>query len=179
MVKKLMKFFAYFLFFVGMLLLFIPKESVYFLAEQKLKESPLKLIISKERLTDNFFSLNISNLEITANDIDSALINEVDITLLGLYNSLHFSKIELSSVVEAYLPSKIEELDINYTILNPLKLSAHGVGEFGEASATVSLLDRNASVTLKPSKKMHSKYRNSLRFFKKTKGGEYIYAKTF
>jgi hypothetical protein len=95
------------------------------------------------------------------------------------YNSVKLTNIKLSSLVESYLPSKIDSLNITYTIFNPLYITADGVGEFGEASAEVNLLDRNASVVLKPSKVMFTKYKKSLRMFKKSKNGEYVYAKTF
>jgi len=177
MVKKMAKFFAYTLFFVFALVAFSPKSSVYYFAEQQLKK--FAVVISEETLDERLLSLNIQNLDISVKEIDTAIIKEVDITLLLVYNSVKLTKIKLSSLVEAYLPSKIESLNITYTLLNPLYITADGVGEFGEASASVSLLDRNASVFLKPSKKMFKKYRKSLKMFKKSENGEYVYAKTF
>jgi len=177
MVKKIVKFFAYMLFFLSALVVFSPKSSLYYFGEQQFKK--FGVIISDEKLEETLSSLNIENLDISTKEIDTALIQEADITLLLVYNSVKFTKIKLSSLVESYLPSKIDSLDITYTIFNPFYITADGIGEFGEASAEVSLLDRNASVVLKPSKKMLSKYKKSLKMFKKSKNGEYVYAKTF
>jgi len=177
MVKKMAKFFAYMLFFVFALVAFSPKSSVYYFGEQQLKK--FGVVITDEKLDEKLLSLNIENLDISAKEIDTALIKEADVTLLLVYNSINLTKIKLSSLVESYLPSKIDSLNITYTLFNPLYITADGVGEFGEASGQVSLLDRNASIVLKPSKKMFAKYRKSLKMFKKSENGEYIYAKTF
>jgi len=177
MVKKMAKLFAYMFFFLFALVAFSPKSSVYYFGEQQLKK--FGVVISDEKLDERLSSLNIQNLDISAKEIDTALIKEADVTLLFVYNSVKLTKIKLSSLVESYLPSKIDALSITYTLFNPLYIIVDGVGEFGEASAEVSLLDRNASVVLKPSKVMFTKYKKSLKMFKKSENGEYVYAKTF
>lgn len=176
MVKKLLKFFSYSLFFIFALILFVPKESFYYLLEQNLKK--FDVIISNEKLEDKTISLDIKNLDISAKGIESLKIKEANIVILGLYNAVELQKIQLSSLVENYLPAKIDSIDISYTILHPLVLQADGHGEFGDARVSVNLLDRNATLILKPSKVMFSRYRNSLRKFKKSKNGEYIYEKS-
>lgn len=177
MVKKLLRFFAYTLFFIVALILFTPKSSIYYLLEQNLKK--FNVVISKEQLKESPLSLNITNANISINAIDSAIINECDITLLLFYNKLLFSNIKLSSIVETYLPSKISSLEIDYSVLHPFILKANAEGDFGEVSTVLYFLDKSASVILKPSKNMVSNYKNSLRYFKKNKKGEYTYAKSF
>ena len=177
MVKKIAKFFAYTLFFIFALVAFSPKSSVYYFAEHNLKK--FGVVVSNETLNEKLLSLNIQNLEISAKEIDTAIIKEADITLLLVYNSVSLSDVKLSSLVETYLPSKIDSLDVTYTILNPLYVTAEGFGEFGEASVNVSLKERSLEVTLKPSKKMFAKYKKTLKTFKKSENGEYVYAKTF
>ena len=172
--KKVLKFFAYFAFFILALMAFIPKESAYYFLEKELKN--FDVVISKETLHSSIPSLRIENLNITTKGIDSAKVQSVDVTLLGLYNSLTCEDISLSTLVESYLPSKIEKLHISYSIFDPLHLNARGHGDFGSFDANVHLIDRNATVSLKPSKLMLKRYRNSLRFFKKSKNGEYTYA---
>ena len=177
MVKKLIKFLVYLLFFVLALILFIPKDSVYFLGEENLKK--FNLIISNETLSPKLLSLGIENLEITTKGIDSAVIKEADITLLLFYNHLHLQKVQLASIVEAYIPSKIENLDITYSLLNPLVVEVESEGEFGTLYGTFNLTKRALNLELKPSKKMLREYRKTMRLFKKSENGEYIYAKTF
>ncbi len=177
MVKKLMKFFAYSLFFMGALAVFIPKSSVYYFLEKNMKQ--FEVVISNETLHATALSLNIQNLEVSTKGIDTALIDEADITLLLFYNKLHFTNIKLSSIVEAYLPSKISNLDISYTIFNPLVVNLKAKGGFGVAKGTLNIMQRALNISVEPSKIMLRRYKRSMRMLKKSENGEYIYAKTF
>ena len=158
-------------------MLFSPKSSVYYFGEHELKK--FGVVISEETLHESTLSLEIKNLNISLKEIESAVVKKVDITLLLAYNSIHLENIKLSSLVESYLPSKIDSLDLKYTIFNPLHIKGEALGQFGEATIDVSISDRNATLSLKPSKKMFTSYKKTLRMFKKSKNGEYVYAKTF
>jgi len=177
MVKKLLLFLAYSTFFIVALMAFFPKENIYFLLEKELKN--FDVVISKEHVDSSLLSLNLQNLEITTKGIESALIDEASVTLLVFSNSIKLGNIKLSSLVEAYLPSRIDELEVTYTVFDPLHLNAVGMGAFGEAEASFNISSRELEVILKPSKKMLSKYRNSLRRFKKSENGEYVYVQSF
>jgi len=174
-VKKIGKFFAYLLFFIFALMLFMPKESLYYLAEEQLKE--FSVVITDESLVDSFISLEVKTLDLSLKGVESAYADSLSFTLLGLYNSVSVEEIKLSSVVEVYLPSKIKTLNVEYSIFHPLSIRANSIGEFGEVKAEFDLVDLSLNAHLKPSKLMLKKYKNSLRFFKKSKEGEYLYAK--
>lgn len=174
--KKIGKFFTYVLFFIFALMVFIPKSSLYYLAEVNLKK--FDIIISNESLSDSVFTLNIHNLDISAKGIDSAHIASVDVTLCGVYNKIVVEKIKFSSIVEAYFPSKIEFLNIDYSLLHPLSVKLNSHGEFGVIDAAFDLVNLKLEARVKPSKLMLRKYRRSLRYFKKSKNGEYLYAKS-
>ena len=176
MVKKLLKFVAFFFFFIFALILFAPKESFYYLLEQNLKK--FDVIISNEKLENKMLSLNIRNLDISVKGIKSLKIKKANIEILGLYNAVELQNMQLSSLVENYLPAKINKVDIYYTILHPLQLKVNGYGKFGDARVVVNILEKKATLILKPSKVMFSKYRNSLRALKKSKNGEYTYEKS-
>ncbi len=177
MVKKLSKFLAYTLFFIFALMVFIPKSSLYFSLEEKIKT--FDIVISKDTLQENIFSLNVQNLNISVKGIESGTAEEVDITLLLFYNSLKFKNIKLSSLVEAYLPSKIQELKVTYTVFNPLYVEVEAEGEFGEIEAEFDILERSLSVRLHPTDIMLKRYKKSIKMFKKSQEGDYVYAKSF
>ncbi len=177
MVKKFLKFLAYFFFFIFALIVFVPKESLYYLAEAQGKK--FDVIVSNETLHEHTFWLGISNLELSAKEIQSAVIEEVDIKILLVYNSISVKNIQLSSLVDAYLPSKIDTLDIHYSIFSPLSIKAEGEGDFGEVKASFDILKRELQVVLKPTNRMLKTHKKSLGMFTKSKTGEYLYAKTF
>jgi len=93
MVKKIIIFFAYTLFFVSALIYFTPKSSLYFFLEEQLKEHDV--IISKEEVNDNGFILNLKGADISYKSIDSATVDNADIKLLLLYNSINLKGITL------------------------------------------------------------------------------------
>ena len=177
MVNKLMKFFAYFLFFCFALMLFIPKDGLYFLLEKNLKE--YGVVISGEQLYPTLSTLKVEHLAVSVKAIDAAAIESVEIRLFGVYNHISVEKIRLSSLVSSYIPPEIDSLDISYTLLNPLLIDAKSSGKFGEAKIVIDIKERLLNVMLSPSKLMQKKYKNSLRYFKKSKDGGYVYTKNF
>lgn len=177
MVKRVSLFFAYAVFFLLALMYFTPKESLYFLLEKELKT--YDVIISNEELKDSGFTLKLENAELFVKSIKSASAKEVNVKIFALYNSVTLSDITLSSVAASFIPLKIDELSVAYSILNPLKIKAYGVGEFGEAGAAFNLLDRTLHIDVQPSDKMKKEYRNSMRQLQKSEDGGYSYDKTF
>ena len=177
MVKRVVKFFAYVSFFILALLYFTPKVSIYYYLESLAK--PFDLIVSGESLDDNGFSLTVNDGVVALKSIESATVKELNIKILGLYNSIDVKNIELSSVAKSFVPLKIQSVNIRHHIFNPLFVNADAVGEFGELSVSINLLERTLRLILKPSSLMQKKYKSTLRNLKKSENGEYLYEKTF
>ena len=177
MVKKIAIFFAYVSFFMLALIYFAPKVSAYYFLENQLKN--FDVIVGSESVNDSGFSLKIIDANIFVKSIDSANVKNTNIKLLGLYNSISISEVTLSSTAKSFIPLKIESANLIYHIFNPLNVNADVVGEFGEADITLNLLDRTLHLKLTPSPLMNKKFRSTLRNFKKSENGEFIYDKTF
>jgi len=177
MVKRILKFFAYIAFFILALIYFTPKVSLYYYAEQLLK--PFDVIVSSEVLEDNGLSLNINDGVVAVKSIESATVKELNIKLLGFYNSVDVKDIELSSVAKSFIPLKIKSVEIRHSIFNPIVVDVDSIGEFGEANVKINLLERTLHLVLHPSSLMLKRYKSTLRNLKKSENGEYIYDKTF
>jgi len=175
--KKIGLFVLYTVLFIGALLFFTPKENLYYFAEEQLK--PLGVVIGYEEAVDHGFSLEIQHAKLYVQKIKSANIGSIDIGLFLLYNSITISNVVLDKTFEQFFPPIVEHIDIQQSIFDPLNVNAEAVGDFGEARATVNLLERNVSVVLKPSKIMLSRYKNTLRQLKKSKEGDYRYEYKF
>jgi hypothetical protein len=175
--KKIALFLFYSLFFLAMLLFFTPKENLYYFAEEQLK--PLGIVIGYEEVIDHGFSLEIKDAKLYVQKIKSANIASTTIHFFGLYNTITIKNIILDSTFEQFFPPLINHVTLHESIFSPQKIVAEAIGDFGEAHATVNLLDRNISVIVKPSKLMRSRYRNTLRQLKKTKEGDYRYESKF
>jgi hypothetical protein len=174
---KIVKFFGYVAFFMLSLMYFTPKESIYYFAEQTLKN--YKVVISDEAVIDRGFTLRLEHLDVYVESIESAKIDEVEIALFGLYNKVEAKNIFLSSVAASFLPVKIDDIQIVYSVLSPLKATLNAVGEFGEVHGVVNIKEKKVVLVLKPSKLMRSRYTKTLRNLRKTADGEYEYVKNF
>ena len=177
MVKKIIIFFAYTLFFLSALMYFTPKSSVYFFLEEKLEQ--VDVVISSEDIQDSGFALNIKNANVSFKSISSVDINEANIKIFAIYNSVNFKNITLSSTAKSLAPLKIESIEVVYSIFNPLNVTIHAIGEFGESESKFNIADKSLHLELKPSKVMSQNYKNTLKNLSKTENGEFVYDKTF
>ena len=175
--KKIALFFLYVALFFMALLFFTPKENLYYYAEEQLK--PLGVVVGYEEVRDHGFSLEVQHAKLYVKKIKTANIGSLVLKPYFLYNTLHIEKVVLDKTFEQFFPPLIEHIDITQSIIAPLQLHAEAIGDFGEATASINLLERNVSVVLKPSKIMLSHYRNTLRQLKKSKEGTYHYESQF
>ena len=176
--KIIASFLIYTLLFFAFVLYFLPKENLYYEAEHRLK--PFDVVISDEKVSDKGFSLELSGADVYAMDgINVAHVERLNMMLLGFYNSVEIENIKLSSAAATLVPTEINRVSINYSVLNPLNITAYAVGDFGEADANVNLQERLARVTLTPSKLMRTRFKNTMKMLKKSKTGAYIYEYRF
>ncbi len=175
--KKIALFLFYSILFFAALLFFTPKESLYYFAEEQLK--PLDVVVGYEEAVDHGFTLEVLHAKLYIKKIKSANIASANITLFGLYNQISVENIILDKTFEQFFPPLIENIELKQSIFAPLQLNAQAAGDFGEAAATVDLLERSAKVILKPSKMMLTRYKNTLRQLKKSKEGDYSYEYKF
>jgi hypothetical protein len=174
---KVYKFFAYFTLFMLALIYFMPKLNLYYAFEKELQN--YKVVFVEGAKQDKGFSLALDNIEVFYDSINIAKAQHVKLNTFFIYNSLDIKNIRLMGLASSVVPTYIQQIDAHYTILNPLNVVANAYGEFGSASISLNLIDKNITINLKPSKLMLQKYKMTLNNFKKTEDGEYRYVKTF
>lgn len=172
---KIVKFFGYFLFFLAMVLFFLPKVQLYYLFEQEIQ--PYKLLVNQERVVDKGLSLAIEDAQIIYEGIHSADISSLDLEFLLFYNTIRAKDITLSSAAKSFVPLEVSSLKVAHLFYNPLQITLSVEGAFGEAQGSLDLLSRSFELHLKPSERMKKEFSHTLRHFKKEQNGEYSYAK--
>jgi hypothetical protein len=172
---KVGRFFAYFFFFILALVYFTPKVNAYYFLEQELKS--YSVVISDEKVKDSGFSLNITDATVSVKSVDGAKVSSADVKIFVFYNSINVKDITLSSIANSFMPLQIQSLSAKYSVFNPLNVVAVCIGDFGEASANINIIDRVVNVKIKPSQSMLKEYKNTLKNLKKSESGEYIYEK--
>lgn len=174
---NILKLLAYFAFFILSLIYFSPKESIYYFAEREIEK--YKIIISDEIIADSGFALKLNNASITYDSIQSANVEDINIKIFLLYNSISAKNIKLSNMAASFFPSHIQSVDVAHTILNPFIIELTANGEFGTAKGEMNLLDKTMNIIITPSKIMQTKYNGTLGNLKKNVNGGYSYDKSF
>ena len=174
---RVLKILAYLLFFILAVVYFFFFFNLYYFAEQELQKQ--KVMISDEITVEQIFSLELKNAVLSYASVDVATISETDIQLFILHNTITLYDVNLSSMASAFVPLKVDILEVKYTILDPLTIYIHAKGAFGEADASLHIKDRNVTILLTPSPLMKKQYVNSMSILKKNQNGEYEYAKNF
>ena len=119
------------------LVLFMPKEEIYFSLEQELAKNDIEL--NEESRSEGIFSLSLENVTVYVKGIPLATIEELDFFTLLFYTSIHFETLMIDESLKNMTPTEIENLLISQTILSPLNLSVKAEGPFGETKGNVYL----------------------------------------
>ncbi|NWF66098.1 MAG: hypothetical protein HXX81_01385 [Campylobacterales bacterium] len=173
---KILNKFAIGILFFAIIISFIPKKNLYFLAEQYLKEQ--KVIFTKEMLSDNWLAFNINSPEIYYEDILVGSVSNIKVLPLIVYNKIELQNGAFSKEIKNFLPQKIEQFKVTYTPFYPIVAFIDSKGDYGELTGKVYLKERKISLVLKPASDVASKYPMILSKFKKEKD-EYIYESNF
>ena len=176
MMKLLLKLFLYLAVFFIAILVFLPKEKLYNLAEEKLALQ--NIIISNEQRIKKAFSLDLKNMEVYYDGIDAALVNNLNITSYLCLSKIKIKDIRISNSFKNIFPNKIENLELKHSVLDFNKVNIFSKGDYGEIEGKFLIFENKIIAELKPSNIMKSKYRNILKQFK-LKEGRYYYEYKF
>ena len=157
--KKILIFFAGFL--IG-LIIFMPKDNLYF-TFQKFLASQNIFINSKIK---NTLTLTLYNGKIYQNGINLASFKETTIIPFILYNKISAKDININ-----FQNYKIKNLDITYTLLNPIKIYISGNANFGKIEGIINLFEHFIKIYI-----FNLNDSNLKPFLKKDKKGYYYYA---
>lgn len=174
--KSIFNFFTYLIVFVLFLIVFIPKESFYNLAEIELEKQ--NIIVSNEKREESAFSFKLKDANIFYEGIKIANINKSKITSYILYSKAEISNVNLLESLSTLFPTPIEEILIKHSIFNYDKLSIESIGKFGKADGYIDIVNRILYLSIEISPQMKSNYTQVLKNMKQ-KDGRYVYEYKF
>jgi hypothetical protein len=88
-------------------------------------------------------------------------------------NAINIKDIKIDKDYEVFVPTKIDNVDITYNLLEPTFVHLTSKGQFGEVNASYNILNDSVYVQLAPSEIL-LKNKDIMNSFVKTKNG-YIY----
>jgi len=113
------------------LLLFMPKEEMYYKLEKILSEQDIKL--NEKSIESGLFSLTIKDVTVYGKGIALAHVDQIDFFTLLVYNTLQIENIVTDEVLHSKVPSKIQEVKLEYTAWMPKSVKIDTNGSFGYA----------------------------------------------
>ena len=158
-----------FFLFILLMWLFAPKQELYYLLEQKLKEKDI--IISNETVVDTWFGVNIQNADIYVKGIKMANVADLKLNVFFFYDTLEVENINIDEALQAMAPKSIDELKVKYSVIDPLHVTIDGLGSFGTASGAVSLKEKQIHIDFPVAKDIQT----IKKFLKKDKTGGWYY----
>ncbi|MFA5233627.1 MAG: hypothetical protein WC390_04430 [Sulfurimonas sp.] len=171
--KKIALFLLNIFVFTALMLYLLPKENLYYLLEQNLEKE--SLVFNNEKFKDKGLQFEVRDSVLFYKGIESAEIGKTRFDFFLLYNAVVFKGVKVSNIAQNFMPPYVNRVDFRYTIFDPLRIRGKARGEFGEADIFLHLLEKKIRVILLPSEIMLQKYKNSLKKFKKSEDGEYVY----
>lgn len=171
------KFYRIISYIIIALLFFIilfPKDRLFYLLLDDLKDK--KVIFTNVNLQNNLFSLKINNSNILYDGIKAVKIDSIALKTYILSNNILIKNIYINDVFKEFLPPRINNIDISYNILNPLKIDISIYSKLFKGVGYFSILSNKITLKIKFSELFKRKYSNMLqqfRYDKTTK--DYIY----
>jgi len=138
MVKNI---FIAFLVFWFALLLFMPKESLYYALEKNLETQGLK--INEKSIETGLFSLNLIDADIYFKGINVAHVEKINIFTLLFTTNINIKELTIDASLKAFAPEKIEQANITHLLFSPMKVNILASGSFGDMEGVVNLKEKN------------------------------------
>lgn len=151
-------------FFIG-LIIFMPKENLFFTLQKELKKEN---IFINTKTSSNLIDLKLDNSKIFVNKINIANIESIKITPL-----LFFNKIDLKNIKIDFNHLNIDNLNLTYSVLTPFNVDIKGSSNFATIKGFIDLKNRNMKIYL-----LNLTNKTIKSFLKKDKKG-YFYAQKF
>ncbi|AXH12180.1 hypothetical protein [Halarcobacter bivalviorum] len=169
----LVKLFLIFVLFIFSLIVFLPKEQLFYQFEKLLLKK--EIIVSNELSKDKFFYLVIENPDVFYKKILSTNIEKVQFYSYLLFTKVNIENIFVSKSFRDYLPKSIENLTLSHSILDFKNININSSGKFGRLSGSYNIFNKKIKLELKPSNSVDLSF---LRRFKE-KEGRYIFEQSF
>jgi len=122
------------------LVLFLPKEEIYFALEKVLQEEGIE--INETKIDPGFFTLTVHDAVIYVHGIEVATVQT-----MTCFTVLFFSRFEMKGVragknFQAYFPKKADTVILTHRIWEPEEIGVEGRGSFGDFHGDIFLQEQ-------------------------------------
>ncbi len=122
------------------LLIFAPKENLYFLLEKELQKN--KIVLSQEELKPKPLGLEISNAKVYIENTYIGNIKTISILTLLVYSDIDILEFKPIKSIEKIFPLIVHRATINYTLWNPTQIKINVKSSMGKIDGRVDLIKK-------------------------------------
>lgn len=116
--KIILKSFLISILFLYSLLIFLPKENLYYFLLEKLKAENVEIVNSA--IKDKHISLNIYDTNVKYKKTDVATVKNIEVKSLLFQTNIDIKDIKIQKSLKKFFPYDMEYIRIEHNILNPL-----------------------------------------------------------
>lgn len=128
------------------LLAFMPKEEIYFRAEQALASQGVE--INEGQMEEHLFGMTIKDATIYVQGINVATVKEASLFTLLFYTRVEADDIQADASLAHMLPASVVRLVLTHSLMHPETVYIEAEGSFGKAEGTLSLQTRKLHLDL-------------------------------
>jgi len=119
------------------IVIFMPKQELYYKLEKSLDS--YGIILNEKKIDENLFALDMSDIDVYAEGIKVAHIDNIHCFIGIFYNYIDISGVVFDKSLKSFVPLKITKADITASILNPTQATIGIDGDFGKAKGYVNI----------------------------------------
>ena len=132
------------------LLMFMPKQMLYYKVEQELAKNAIK--INEKSIEEGIFSFTIHQADVYAKGIKLASVEKVHFFTLLFYTKVTLEELTLDDSLKSIAPTYTKEATVTYALWNPLHISVEAKGSFGGLHGIAKLSDKTLRLDFNESK---------------------------
>ena len=106
------------------IIIFAPKDRLYFMLEEELK-SQNNIVISNEKLNSGMFGLEISDGDIAINGINLIKFDLIDISSFIIISKINIYNMTLDKSISSMLPISELNASISHSLISPMEINIH------------------------------------------------------
>jgi len=149
MVKKI--FIALFITWFA-LLLFMPKQEMYYKLEKELEKYEIE--INEKSMEEGLFSLTLKQASVYIKGIPVATIEEIRFFTLLFYAKVELETLLLDDSLKAMAPQQTDKATLTHSIISPLVASIYAEGSFGGIEGSIDLKERKLHLDFNETKEI-------------------------
>ena len=136
------------------LLVFMPKQALYYKLEEELAKNEIK--INEKAIEEGLFSLTLKQASVYIKGIKIATIEELTLFTLLFYTKVELDSLLLDDSLKAMAPQQTDKAVLSHSILSPLEASVNAEGSFGDIEGSIDLKERNIHINFTETKEIET-----------------------